>query len=96
MTPMTPIDPQQQSARRHVRRLRSLYRNFGMYVVIVAGLGLINGLASPGYWWVKWPALGLALAASFQAFFLLGFRGWLGPEWQERKVQQVLARGRKG
>jgi hypothetical protein len=93
---MTPMDSEYGAARRQVRRLRSLYRNFGLYVVIVAGLALINGLASPGYWWVKWPALGLALAASFQASLLFAFRGWLGPDWQERKVQQIVARGRKG
>lgn len=93
---MKPVHSEYDAARRQVRRLRSLYRNCGLYVMIVLGLALINGLASPQYWWVKWPALGLALAASFQASLLFAFKGWLGQEWQERKIQQALARGRKG
>jgi hypothetical protein len=91
---MRPMSSEYGAARRHVQRLRSLYRNLGLYLLIVFGLALVNGLASPSRWWVQWPALGLALAASFQASLLFVFKGWLGQDWQERKVQQILNKQR--
>jgi len=30
--------------------------------LILAGLVLINLVASPGHWWVQWPALGIGIA----------------------------------
>lgn len=82
-------------AARRVRRLRRLLRNLALYVVIALGLTLVNLLASPGRFWVQWPVLGLALAAAVQAAAVFLPGEWLGPDWEERRIRELL-RDREG
>jgi hypothetical protein len=93
---MTHTPSDHSTARRRVRRLRRFYRNLSLFAAIALGLGLLNALASPGRWWFQWPALGLALAAAFQGASLFVFGSWLGADWEERKVRELLEDGRKG
>ena len=39
--------------------------------VILAFLGVINLLTSPGDWWVQWPALGIGIAWVISLFRVL-------------------------
>lgn len=75
---------------RRVRRLRKLLRNLALYAAIALGLLLVDLLASPGRFWVQWPVLGLALAAAVQAAGVLLPGEWLGPDWEERRVRELL------
>lgn len=39
--------------------------------LILAMLFVINLMASPGHWWVQWPALGIGIAWAFSLFRVL-------------------------
>ena len=91
---MTVMNSDYDAARRYVARLRRVYRNSILYVVILLGLFVVNALTSTQYWWVKWPALGLAVAVVVQASGLFMSESWLGKEWEQRKIKEILERGR--
>ena len=52
---------QQQTQEKQERIRRSVLINITIYLIVIAFLAVVNHLASPGYWWVIWPALGWGL-----------------------------------
>lgn len=87
--------PEYQSALRQVRRLRGFYAHLSVYLAVNAGLLVINLLASPGRLWVAWPLAGWGIAIAIHgASVFLGGR-LFGREWEERKVRELMQRGRR-
>jgi membrane protein YdbS with pleckstrin-like domain len=64
----------ERGAARGRRRAARFVSNALFYAVIVALLTVINVLATPGRWWVIWPALGLAFA-----LFVVAWRVFVTP-----------------
>lgn len=57
-------------------QLRVWQWSVSLYAVVIIGLVFINGLTTPGHWWVLWPAWGWGiLLATHTGYF---FRGHLG------------------
>ncbi len=59
---------QDEATRRQARRVGILYSNLLLYLLIIAGLFGVNLLTHPRYLWAAWPALGLGIAISVQAW----------------------------
>ena len=80
-----------QAARRRVAHMKEFYAHLLVYVVVNAGLLLIDGL-SAGDTWVHWPLLGwgVGLAAHWATVF--GPARRFGADWEQRKIQQLLER----
>ena len=52
--------PRKEQVRRmHIRN--SIVISITTYVFVIGFLALLNYFATPGYWWVVWPALGWGL-----------------------------------
>ena len=84
-------DEAYRRARRRVRSIKAFYLNGLISVGVIILLFAIN-LATGGHWWVQWPLLGLGLGVAAQAVAVFGLSGWLGADWEERKVRELMAR----
>lgn len=81
----------ERGARRQVQRLRGFYHHLLVFAVVNTGLAAINLLVSPARLWFYWPLLGWGVWLVLHAFATFGHGRWLGAEWEERKVRQLLA-----
>lgn len=100
-TSNSPAAPQRQpaesrqiaEARRHVNRLREFYQLLATAAIVIA-IAAIVYLAAGGSLWFPWVIFGFAIAIGFSAFDTFGRNLWLGRDWQERKLREVLERQR--
>jgi hypothetical protein len=84
-------DPRYMEARRRVRREAEFYKHLLTYVIVMAGLVVINFLTSPGYFWVIWPMLGWGIGVVVHG--LQTFAGnSFGRKWEERKIREYMER----
>ena len=86
-------NPRYKEARRHARSLRGFYTHALVYVIVNTGLILINLTATPGKWWFGWTTLGWGIGLLAHGLSVFAFRGWLGRDWEERKIREYLDRG---
>jgi hypothetical protein len=81
----------ERDARRQVGRLRAFYHHLLVFVLVNGGLLAINLVTTPGRLWFYWPLLGWGIAIAFHALATFGGRHWLGADWEERKLRELLA-----
>ena len=94
MTQLAATDRQAayEHARQRVRALRGFYRHLAIYAVVNTGLVAINLLSGSGRLWFFWPMSGWGLGVLVHAISVWGGSFWLGREWEERKIAELLAR----
>ncbi len=95
-TEQSPYADQEETARvqrAHKRAddIRGLYVHVMIYLVVNAGLFVIDAVSGDG-WWFYWPLLGWGIGLGAHAVAVFSDR-FLGAEWEERKVEQILHRG---
>lgn len=78
-------------ARRRVRELREFYSHAAAYAVFNALMLVINLVTSPNKLWFFWPLFGWGIGLTIHGMYVYGFKMWLGKEWEDRKIQQLLA-----
>ena len=88
-------DERVERARKRVRELRGFYIHVAIYVVVIAGIAMINWITTPGYWWVVWPMIGWAIGLGAHAVSVIFEGSLLGPEWEDRKTREILSRGER-
>jgi hypothetical protein len=76
-------------ARHAVRSIRGFYLHLVVFVLVMAYLFIIN-LMTGGGWWVQWPFFGWGLALVIHAATVFGLGGWLGPDWEDRKIKEIM------
>jgi hypothetical protein len=81
----------ERDARRQVRGLRHFYHHLVVFAVVGTGLAAINLIVSPGRLWIHWPMLGWVVWLVLHAFRTFARGRWLGAEWEERKLRQLMA-----
>ncbi len=81
----------ERDARRQVSMLRGFYHHLLVFAVVNTGMLAINLIASPGRLWFYWPLLGWGIWLSLHAFATFSRGRWLGAEWEERKLRELLA-----
>lgn len=81
----------ERDARRQVGMLRGFYSHLMVFAAVNAGLLAINLIASPGRLWFYWPLLGWGIWLVLHAVGTYGRGRWLGAEWEERKLRELLA-----
>lgn len=85
------LSAEERDARRHVFRLRAFYHHLVVFALVNAGLLAINLVASPARLWFYWPLLGWGVWLGLHAFATFSRGMWLGREWEERKVRELIA-----
>jgi hypothetical protein len=76
-------------ARHAVRAIRGFYVHLVVFVLVMAYLFIIN-VTTGGGWWVQWPFFGWGLALAIHAATVFGLGGWLGPDWEDRKIKEIM------
>jgi 2TM domain-containing protein len=84
--------PHYQDARRHARQVRGFYVHALVFVLVNAGLVAINLLLTPGRIWFGWGLAGWAVGLAAHGLSVFAFGGWLGRDWEERKIREYLDR----
>jgi len=92
-------DKKYEKAKKRVEELKSFYGNLATYVAINAILIIINLVTSPGSLWFYWVTIfwgiGILIHAS-KVFIFKGFKGkFLGEEWEEKKIKEILEKEEK-
>jgi len=82
-------DPTYRRAKQRVAALKGFYTHLSLFVVVMALLVVVN-LATGSRWWVQWVFLGWGIGILANAFVVFGPANWLGPEWEERKIKQLM------
>jgi hypothetical protein len=79
-------------ARAYIHDLRAFYRLAGTAALVLVITFTINYVTNPGRWWVLWVAFGFGVALAFSGVKLLLKGRLFGPDWEERKVREILDR----
>jgi len=77
-------------ARRRVRQLKGFYIHATIYVLVNTLLIGINLITSHHEIWFFWPLLGWGIGLAAHGFSVFGLGGLWGPEWEERKIKEII------
>jgi hypothetical protein len=91
---MQPIEshPRYEEARRHVKEVRGFYTHALTYVLVIGCLAAMNLTRNPDRLWFLWAAFGWGIGLAAHALNTFAFRGFLGAEWEARKIREYLER----
>jgi sensor histidine kinase YesM len=89
---VSPESATYERACRQVKAMRGFYKHAAIYFVVIAGLCAINLLKSPTKLWFLFPAAGWGVGLVLHALSVWGQAFWLGREWEEKKIAQIMAR----
>ena len=78
-------------ARRRVESITGVYVHAAIYVIVNAGLVLINLLSGPD-WWVQWPILGWGIGLVAHAAVVYGINHPRVIAWEDEKVRELAGR----
>jgi hypothetical protein len=81
-----------ERAWRQVKAMRAFYKHAAVYVVVIAGLCVMNLLKTPGKLWFVFPAAGWGVGLLLHGASVWGRSFWLGHDWEEKKIAQIMAR----
>jgi len=90
------MDDQQryQQARARVRHIKGFYIHATVYVLVNAFLIMVNLATSPSTRWSTWPLLGWGIGLGAHALAVFGLGGLWGSDWEQRKIQELLDKGK--
>ncbi len=80
-----------ERARKRVRTMRGFYTSLLLYAFIIPSLWVIN-LTQGGKVWAIWPTLGWGFALTVHGLSIFAGRSFFGAEWEEKKVEEIMAR----
>ncbi|HEV7717619.1 MAG TPA: 2TM domain-containing protein [Arsenicitalea sp.] len=86
-------DETRAEVHRQVRAIRNFYVHAVVYAAAMVLLVVINfasGDALHGNWWVQWVAMPWGVLLLLHGIFALRNNAMFGPEWEERKVEELL------
>ena len=81
-------DERYRRAKRRVHEIKDFYGHFATYGGVMGLLFLID-LMTGGVWWFYWPLLGWGIGIVVHAFRVFG-KGWLGSEWEQKKIRELM------
>jgi fatty acid desaturase len=82
-----------ERAKRRVEAVKGFYIHLAVFVLVVAGLLLIN-LATGQPWWVLWVFLGWGLGVLTHGIAVSDRAHRAMTAWEERKLRQFMAEDR--
>jgi hypothetical protein len=79
-------------AKKRVEEIKGFYTHAIVYILVNAFLIILNLMTSPGQYWFQWPLLGWGIGLFFHGLSVFVFGRFLGPEWEEKKIRQIMDR----
>ena len=80
-----------ERAKKRVKAIRGFYVHLTVFALVSALLLAINLITSPGKLWFYWPLFGWGIAIVIHAIGVYGGKSF-GPEWEERKIRELMAK----
>ena len=78
-------------ARKRVKDIRSFYVSATMYCIVIPSLWAIN-LIGGGKLWAHWATIGWGIGLTAHGLSVFAGRSFFGSEWEEKKVDEIMAR----
>lgn len=75
-----------------VKEIKGFYSHLIKYVIIVAGLFVVNLVTDPSYIWAWWVALGWGIGVASHALSVFEIFSFFGPNWEKRQIEKKLGR----
>jgi hypothetical protein len=88
-------DLEYQAAKKRVEDLKGFYTHLAVYLVVNAGLFLVNYATNRHTWWFYWPLIGWGIALAIHAVVTFVIEGQVGARWEERKIRELVERDRR-
>ncbi len=82
-----------QEAKKRVEEIRGFYIHLITYLLVNAGLVVLNLLTSPEYYWFIWPIIGWGIGLLIHGITVFG--GLWGKAWEERKIGEIMDKDRR-
>ena len=79
------------TARKRVKAMRGFYIAATMYAIIIPSLWVLN-LVMGGKIWAHWPMIGWGIGLTVQGLSVFAGRSFFGTEWEQKKVDEIMAR----
>ncbi|MCL6217274.1 2TM domain-containing protein [Zunongwangia pacifica] len=76
-------------AKERVNKEKEFYGNLTSYCIIIPVLAVFNYLTTD-FIWVVFPALGWGLGLLFHGFAAFNYSPFLGRDWEERKIKEII------
>lgn len=87
--PPIPDEVKLARARRRLAAIKGFYIHLFVFVVVLAGLFVIN-VAAGGPWWVLWVFFGWGIGVVAHALTVFGHAPQAIADWEERKLKQLM------
>jgi hypothetical protein len=87
---MNTEDQKYQKAKERVKKLKGFYIHLVAYILVNSFLFLINIMTSPDILWFYWPLFGWGIGVVMHAVYVLGFGPWFGPNWEDKKIKEIM------
>ena len=84
-----------EEAKQKVEAIKGFYIHLIVYILVNAVMFIINITTSPHYYWFIWPLIGWGLGLLGHAMSVFGLGGFLGKEWEEKKIRQIVEKMEK-
>jgi hypothetical protein len=89
-------DARYEAAKKRVEEIKGLYMHIGLFAIINLGLFAINMITNPDTLWFYWPLLGWGVGVVIHIFVFVAEGRVLGPEWEDKKVRELMESGNPG
>lgn len=77
-------------AQKRVEDIKGFYSHAFSYVIVIAGLMVLNLIASPKHLWFLYPAAGWGIGLIIHSIYVFNFMPFFGREWEENKIREIL------
>ena len=88
------LSEDEQKAMKHVRAIRSFYIHALVYLLVNAGLAVVNLVTSPSYLWFLWAVFGWGVGLAVHGLTTFEIINLFGDRWEKRQVAKRLAKSR--
>jgi hypothetical protein len=78
-------------ARKRAKEIRSFYMSATMYAIVIPTLWIVN-LSTGTKIWAHWATFGWGIGLTIHGLSVFAGRSFFGSEWEERKVEELMAR----
>jgi hypothetical protein len=79
-------------AKQRVELLRGFYGHALVFILVNLGLAVYNVAASPDRLWFIFTLAGWGIGLVAHGAYVMGSGRFLGPDWEERKIREVMLR----
>ena len=81
-----------RAARKRVKEMKSFYKSLASYAVIIPLLWVLNLATDHTHIWAHWPMIGWGIGVTAQGLSVFAGRSFFGAEWEQKKVDEIMAR----